>query len=60
VDLLDQAGCGQHTEITADRHVGDAEIFDQVGNPNRTIPPDEFEDVNLALLGQHVSAPPLQ
>src|SRR6516164_2698160 len=51
VYLLHQAVPGEHLEVSADRHVRDAEPLGQVAHPGAAIAPDGLQDQRLAVSG---------
>ncbi len=53
-----EAPVGQRLEVAADRHVGDAEVADEVGDPHPAHAADPFEDRLLPLLRQHRPSSP--
>ena len=44
--------------VAADGHVGDAEQPDQIGDADRPVAADPFEDQGLALPSEHLIDPP--
>ncbi len=51
VDLLDQAPLVEELHVPPDRHVRDAQVPDEVGDPDAAVLAHPFEDVRLALAG---------
>ncbi len=57
VHLLQQPPLGEHLEVAADGHVGDAELAYEVGHPDAAGAADAFENRLLPLLCEHAPAP---
>jgi hypothetical protein len=53
MDLLQETAIVQDLEVATDRHVGHAELADQVRHPHATVLPDALQDQGLALTRQH-------
>jgi hypothetical protein len=49
VDLFDQAALVQQFHIASDRHVGHAQVTDELGHPDAAVLADAIEDVGLTL-----------
>ena len=57
MDLLEQAALVEDLEVAPDGHVGDAELADEVGDPDRAVLADAVEDECLALAREHQATP---
>ena len=57
VDLADQPLLGQRLDVTAHRHVGDAEDVDQLGDARPTVAVDLVQDPLLTLTCKHGQLP---
>ncbi|GAA3062854.1 hypothetical protein GCM10020254_03460 [Streptomyces goshikiensis] len=44
VHLRQGTGAGEHVEVTADGHVGDAQLFHEFGHPHGTVAAHDVED----------------